>query len=145
MEEETSKVQEESQHEELKMEPAAKAGGKRVRRRKRKYNKGYPTKNFLVGFKKAHLGVLEQAFGPKIYNHELVKGIKGKNGINMKELEKLYNEPEFRPCFQEYFKSKQIYRDLQQLRTTVHTKLIYLAKVHVFEEAFKTGVFDHIN
>ena len=58
--------------------------------------------------------------------------IKKKNGINMTEVENLYKDDDFRPVFEEYFKRKQIYRDLMQSRISSDTKKTYLERLPRF-------------
>lgn len=76
---------------------------------------------------------------------EIIRRIRGKKCINLKDYEDLFNTEEFRPILEIYFNDRVIYRDLMSSRIEVKTKAHYSGKVWVFEQAFRSRVFEKIN
>lgn len=85
---------------------------------------------------------------PKIVKFEDkrdVNGKKVKKSMNMKDVEELFNEDDFRPYFEEYFGQNKLYHDLTLSRVKTHLKLIYHRKLGVIYKAFRTREFKKIN
>jgi hypothetical protein len=119
---------------------------RRCRRRRGDKPSGYPTKNFLANFKRAHLDLLYSMLGREfVMGFELIQRLESKNGISMSDYEALYKMPEFEECWIYLFERRILYRELMLSRSTIGAKEIHVRKIYVFERAFKTKCFKHIN
>lgn len=56
----------------------------------------------------------------------------------------LYSLEELKNIWIEYFQQKILYRDLLISRANEFTKYSFLKVLYRFQEAFETGVFDHL-
>ena len=84
---------------------------KKVKKSKREQ---YPTKNFLPSFRTSFLGYISRNYGnPEEFDKfEIVKRIRGKACINLRDYNDLFRQEEFRPILKNYFKNQVIMRDL---------------------------------
>jgi hypothetical protein len=106
---------------------------------------GYYTKNFLPIAKNAHIMWIEKQMGVTFFLHnEELQAIREKNGIVLDDYIFMYSLAELKPVWNLFFAKKVLYRDVMTSRALAKNRLIFIRFIHRFEEAFKTGVFDHI-
>jgi len=87
----------------------------------------------LSAFKSQFLNYLNQFFDNSIFNEiTIIKRIKGKKTINLKDIEDLFREEIFKGYFKNYFKNKQIYRDLMQKEISLKRKKAYHRILSIF-------------
>jgi len=87
----------------------------------------------LSAFKSQFLNYLNQFFDNSIFDEiTIIKRIKGKKTINLKDIEDLFREEIFKGYFKNYFKNKQIYRDLMQKEISLKRKKAYHRILSIF-------------
>jgi hypothetical protein len=87
----------------------------------------------LRAFKSQFLNYLNQFFDNSIFDEiTIIKRIKGKKTINLKDIEDLFREEIFKGYFKNYFKNKQIYRDLMQKEISLKRKKAYHRILSIF-------------
>ena len=61
------------------------------------------------------------------------------------DYQNMFNFEEFRPILQKFFDDREINRILMDSSVNRETKKLYFKRIHVFEEAFYSRVFEKIN
>ena len=108
--------------------------------------KGYPTKNFLPHFKGTHLSFLLRHYGEEhLYSFPFMVDIRDKHGINLTDYENIYKCEGLREGVVAMFKSRVLYRELMISRCYHGARTVHHEKLHLFEKAFRSKVFDKIN
>ena len=71
--------------------------------------------------------------------------MKNKTGMNLKDYEVLYGMKELKAIWEEFFRTKVLFRELMASRAVEETKKVSLRTLFVFEKAFKDGHFSKIH
>lgn len=107
--------------------------------------RGYWTKNFLPLGKNPHFKFIIKKMGVGfIMTNRIVREIKEKSGITMEDYLILYQMEELREIWPEFFRKRILYRELMLTRAEKISKMIFEKFLFRYQEAFETGVFDHI-
>ena len=95
--------------------------------------------------KKAHFDFLGAHLGKTFTHARFVQKIRSKKGISMKQYQRIYTCKDFTEALEEFFESRQLEKHIHVSKMSEGQKQVALQKIQVFENAFRTGVFNKIN
>lgn len=91
------------------------------------------------------MSFLKERFKEKIYSYSIINKLEKANTASRQDFLELYNIPEFYDAFDDFFKNKVLYRAIMMSGCEMKNKKIFLKRLHIFEEAYRSKIFSAVN